>query len=148
MIGFAVFLMNVGCMTATPESGIYTIETSNYQNTCSEAWGYYAGLPNTSFNIDVDEEDKLVTIDEYWELELQENVATLSELNGEMTHPDNYTISISKEWYFAWTTSQSAAGYVGVFILCEGNCPASDPSIPAEELPCQVSADYLLEKFE
>ena len=148
MSGFAILFMTIGCVTFTPESGVYTIENSNYQNTCSEVWGTHAGLPHTSFNIDVDEDDNLVTIDEYWELELQDNVATLSEMNSEMTHSDDYTISLSKEWYFSWNEPHSATGYVGIFILCEGECPASDPSVPAEELPCQVSADYLIEKFE
>ena len=147
-----LFLLSifVGCGTNIPESGIYTIERSNFQNTCGDFWSSEGapGFPETSINLDVDEQRNTVTFDEEWVLDIQDNTTSLTKVYGEMTHPDNYTISINLEFYFEWSTSRTASGYIGMFVLCEGNCPDSEPSIPADVLPCSVSWDYLLEKFE
>ena len=152
MMSFQLLLSAVfiGCKNTIPESGIYTIERSNFQNTCGEFWGSpnAPGFPETGFNLDVDEQSSTVTVDEYWILDIQDNTTSLTEEYGEMTHPDNYTISVNQEWYFEWSSPKMASGYIGLFVLCDGNCPNSEPSIPADVLPCSVSWDYLLEKLE
>lgn len=140
----------VGCGNPIPESGMYTIERSNFQNTCGDFWSSDAapGFPENSIYLDVDEQNNTVTMDEGWVMDLQGNTTSLTKEYGGMPYPDNYTISINLEFYFEWSSPQKASGTVGMFVLCDGNCPDSEPSIPADVLPCSVTWDYLLEKSE
>ena len=73
--------------------------------------------------------------------------ATLTKEFAEMDHPNNDTVSFNQEWHFEWNSDKTTSGYVGVFMLCNGKCPDSEPSTPADIAPFPLLWDDLLEKL-